>query len=84
MIERRTDAGKFTDAVEPGDRRAYTACDLGRERAGRLLGWLLEADLALKGASSSPPRARLVLEQLIVRLSKAAAPRQAGPAASTA
>jgi len=42
---------------------------LGRARAKQLYGWLLEADLALKGVSSSPPRARLVLEQLIVRLS---------------
>lgn len=42
---------------------------LGRQRGGQLLGWLLEADLALKGASSSPPKARIVLEQLLVRLS---------------
>ena len=46
---------------------------LGRARAGRLFGWLLDADLALKGQSSSPARARLVLEQLIVRLSNAQA-----------
>lgn len=42
---------------------------LGRDRALRLYRWLLEADLALKGASSAPARSRLVLEQLIVRLS---------------
>jgi DNA polymerase III subunit delta len=42
---------------------------LGRQRALSLYRWLLEADLALKGASSSPSRSRLVLEQLIVRLS---------------
>ncbi len=41
---------------------------LGRQRASRLYRWLLAADLALKGASSSPPRARLVLEELIVRI----------------
>ncbi len=41
---------------------------LGRERAGHLYRWLLEADLALKGTSSAPARARLVLETLIVRL----------------
>jgi len=41
---------------------------IGRARAGRLYRWLLEADLALKGTSSSPPRARLVLEQLVVRI----------------
>jgi DNA polymerase-3 subunit delta len=43
---------------------------LGRERAGLLYRWLLQADLALKGTSSSPQRARLVLEELIVRLSQ--------------
>ncbi|HZZ27039.1 MAG TPA: hypothetical protein VFE46_03450 [Pirellulales bacterium] len=43
---------------------------IGRQRAQNLYGWLLEADLALKGTSSSGERARLVLEQLIVRLSR--------------
>jgi DNA polymerase-3 subunit delta len=42
---------------------------LGRPRANQLYHWLLEADLALKGSSSSPFRSRLVLEELIVRLS---------------
>lgn len=46
---------------------------LGRQRARRLNRWLLTADLALKGASSSPRRGRIVLEELIARLSKAAA-----------
>jgi len=55
---------------------------LGRGRATKLYHWLLEADLAMKGASSSRPRARMVLEQLIVRLSSAAdARRRAAPAA---
>ncbi|MEX0678300.1 MAG: DNA polymerase III subunit delta [Pirellulales bacterium] len=49
--------------IEPELRR------LGRARATQLLRWLVEADLALKGSSSSPARSRLVLEQLIVRLS---------------
>lgn len=44
---------------------------LGRERAGAFYRWLLEADLALKGSSSSPARSRILLEQLIVRLSRA-------------
>lgn len=44
---------------------------LGRERAGALYRWLLDADLALKGSSSSPARSRIVLEQLIARLSRA-------------
>jgi DNA polymerase-3 subunit delta len=42
---------------------------LGRVRAGQLYHWLLEADLALKGTSSSPGRARLLLEEFVVRLS---------------
>lgn len=47
---------------------------IGRQRAGQLHHWMLAADLALKGASSSPARARLVLETLLVRLSSAARP----------
>ncbi len=39
---------------------------IGRQRGGQLYEWLLDADLALKGSSSLPPR--LVLERLIVRL----------------
>jgi DNA polymerase III delta subunit len=54
---------------------------LGRTRAGQLYRWLLEADLALKGSSSSPARSRLVLETLIVRLSApASAQKQPGAA----
>lgn len=52
---------------------------LGRARAEQLYRWLLEADLALKGQSSAPARARLVLEMLIAQLSVAAA----GPAAAS-
>ena len=57
---------------------------LGRHRGAKLYGWLIEADLALKGASSQPARARLVLEKLIVRLSRAAAPFHGGPKADLA
>ncbi len=39
---------------------------LGRHRGERIYGWLLQADLDLKGASSVPPR--LTLERLLVRL----------------
>jgi DNA polymerase-3 subunit delta len=39
---------------------------LGRQRAGKLYRWLLEADLDLKGQSALPPRT--VLERLIVRI----------------
>ncbi|MCE9552015.1 MAG: DNA polymerase III subunit delta [Planctomycetes bacterium] len=41
---------------------------LGRTRGGQIYRWLLEADLAMKGVSSAPARARLVLEKLIVRI----------------
>jgi DNA polymerase-3 subunit delta len=46
---------------------------IGRGRARHIYDWLLQADLALKGGSSSGERARLVLEELIVRLSTHAA-----------
>ncbi len=49
---------------------------LGRQRGAQLYRWLIDADLALKGASSAPTRARLVLEELIVQLSTAADPRR--------
>jgi DNA polymerase-3 subunit delta len=39
---------------------------LGRQRGAQLYRWLLEADLALKGESTMPPR--VILERLIVRL----------------
>jgi DNA polymerase III subunit delta len=50
---------------------------LGRQRAGNLYRWLLDADLALKGTSSAPARARIVLEQLVIRLSAPDAKRTA-------
>ena len=50
---------------------------MGRERAGQIFRWLLEADLALKGTHSSPVLARWVLEQLILRLARTA-PTQPG------
>jgi DNA polymerase-3 subunit delta len=42
---------------------------LGSKRAGEIYRRLLEADLALKGESSQPARARIVLEQLIITIS---------------
>jgi DNA polymerase-3 subunit delta len=54
---------------------------LGRQRAGRIYRWLLEADLALKGSSSAPARARTVLEQLVVRLGMSEADARSTPAA---
>lgn len=53
---------------------------LGRARAERILGWLLETDLGLKGSSRLPERFQL--EQLLIRLSGVTAP--AGVAAGGA
>jgi DNA polymerase III subunit delta len=47
---------------------------LGRQRSANLYRWVLEADLALKGSSSAPARARIALERLIARLSTMAVP----------
>lgn len=41
---------------------------MGRDRAGELLPWLLDADLRLKGTHSAEPRDRFMLEQLVLRL----------------
>lgn len=41
---------------------------IGRRRAKQLTGWLLAADLAIKGHNSADDRARIELERLIVRL----------------
>lgn len=43
---------------------------LGRQRAGSLYRWLLEADLAMKGTHSQEQRSRFVLEQLFLRLAR--------------
>lgn len=48
---------------------------LGRHRAGRLFRWLLNADLAMKGTHSNPHRARFMLEQLFLKLSKELGPQ---------
>lgn len=55
------------DALANAERRLM---QLGRERAGKFYRWLLEADLAMKGSHSTPHRARLVLERLILRMAK--------------
>jgi DNA polymerase-3 subunit delta len=43
---------------------------LGRDRARKLLGWLLDADLKLKGSHSASPRDRWALEELVCKLAK--------------
>ncbi len=47
---------------------------IGRIRARELASWVLESDLSLKGHNSTPARARIELERLIVRLSGEATP----------
>lgn len=45
---------------------------IGRQRAKQIYGWLLAADLALKGHNSTKDRARRELEILIIRLARQA------------
>jgi DNA polymerase-3 subunit delta len=52
-------------AIENAERQLKR---LGRQRAGAMFRWLLEADLAIKGTHSSPERARFVLERLVFRM----------------
>ena len=52
---------------------------IGRIRGRKLHRWLLELDIALKGESSSPARARQALEKFIVLLSKQATPKRKVP-----
>jgi len=47
---------------------------MGSQRAGKILDWLLEADMALKRSHSHEDRGRLVLETLLVRLADELAP----------
>ena len=51
---------------------------MGRETARQLLKWLLDADLRLKGTHSKDGPDRLLLENLVVRLAKEAAPNNTG------
>jgi len=47
---------------------------MGSQRAGKILHWLLEADMALKRSHSHESRGRLVLETLLVRLADELSP----------
>jgi DNA polymerase-3 subunit delta len=54
---------------------------MGRERAGKLLHWVLATDMALKGTHSDDRRSRFALEQLFLRLAQSQEspkPAQAG------
>lgn len=58
------------------DRAEKQIQQLGRERAGAMLRWLLEADLSLKGSHSQDDRARFVLERLVLRMARELAPQR--------
>ena len=51
---------------------------LGRDRAGKMMDWLLDADLALKRTHSKEDRGRLVLETLFVKMSRELGPTKTG------
>ncbi len=84
MVDRAERAGRrvlLKQALETAGFRSFVVGkaetqlrQLGRQRSVQLYRWVLETDLALKGVSSSPQRARVALEQLIARLSRVAAP----------
>jgi DNA polymerase-3 subunit delta len=90
MAERRGQRVSLRDALQQGGFRPWPADaltnaerqlkQLGRDRAGQILKWLLEADLAMKGSHSAPERARFVLERLFLRMAKQApGPRLQAP-----
>jgi DNA polymerase-3 subunit delta len=93
LIEQAESAGRrlsLRQALEQAGFKAFTLSkaesqlrQIGRVRAAQLYRWLLDADLALKGASSSPSRGRLVLERLLIRLSTAAGLAPLKPAAAS-
>ena len=65
------DAGVIRFKIADAERQLR---QLGRVRARELAKWRLETDLALKSHNSPPPKARIELERLIVRLSREATP----------
>jgi DNA polymerase-3 subunit delta len=83
VIEHRERTGRawqFEDALAmAGIRRPHEIQSaksqlktMGRPRAKQLLGWLLDADLRLKGTHSAEGRDRFLLEQLVLKLARGA------------
>ena len=64
----------FGDNLAKGVRRLR---QIGRVRGSHLYQWVLDADLAMKLTHSSTDRSRWMLEQLILRLARQAAPARA-------
>ncbi len=82
VVEQAERAGRRTTlkyALETAGFRSFVIAkaenqlrQLGRQRSVHLYRWVLDVDLALKGASSAPLRARVALENLITRMSRIA------------
>lgn len=83
VIEHRERTGRswqFEDAMasagirRPSELQSAKAQlkSMGRPRAKQLLGWLLDADLRLKGTHSAEGRDRFMLEQLVLKLAQGA------------
>lgn len=81
VIEHRERTGRswqFEDALaaagirRPGEIQSSKTQlkTMGRPRAKQLLGWLLDADLRLKGTHSAEGRDRFLLEQLVMKLAR--------------
>lgn len=81
VVQQRDDAGRkigLEDALSmagihrPGEIQSAKKhlIGMGRARALKLLPWLLDADLRLKGTHSNSPRDRMLLEQFVLRLAK--------------
>lgn len=73
--ERAGKSRRLEDCIEASGARPYevtniskTMRTMGRERAAKLLPWLLDADLRLKGTHSAEPRDRFLLENFVMRL----------------
>jgi DNA polymerase-3 subunit delta len=60
----------FKGRPEDFKKAEYQMKQLGRDRARKLLTWLLETDLMLKGSHSAAPRDRWAIEELVCRLAK--------------
>lgn len=61
----------YGDEISLAERRIK---QLGRERASRLMQWLIETDVALKLSHAREDRGRLVLENLFVKMAKELSP----------
>ncbi|MEO1616441.1 MAG: DNA polymerase III subunit delta [Planctomycetota bacterium] len=75
--ERRGSRPKLEDSLERAGVRSFEVSRvmgdlrrMKRDKASQLLGWLLDADLRLKGTHSADGRDRFLLEQFVTRLAR--------------